>query len=304
MERFNLNKPVDSIIASARENLTKHAIFKYPEDLGPHAIVMNFKEYSYNGTAQGNTVDINASIVLPIPKNIQDTFSVGIASRELGILGAGFADALSGMKGSENPIQSAKDLAVAAVGGIESAFNKMSNITGSDFTSAARYLQRAGLTGISPSLGNAIDVSSGNAINPHIALVFEGVSLKNFTFDWSFSPKNPEEHRTLNNIIKKIKQNILPRYTSAGATGITSSSFSRGLLKYPNMVDLFFVGLDQQYFIYYKTCLINQFNIDYSPQDHLILFKGPQGSKPVFTNIQLTMTEAEIHTADDYEDRD
>ena len=71
---------------------------------------------------------------------------------------------------------------------------------------------RAFAGNVSGDLKNSIDVTTGTIINPHTALIFDGVGLKSFTFDWQFSPKNEDEHKTLTNIIKKIKTHILPNY--------------------------------------------------------------------------------------------
>ena len=67
------------------------------------------------------------------------------------------------------------------------------------------------------------------------------------------------------------------------------------------MVDIFFVGLNQEYYFYFKTCMINNITVDYAPQGQS-LFKGEGGSRPVMMNFKVDLTEAQIHTKEDYTD--
>ena len=84
-----------------------------------------------------------------------------------------------------------------------------------------------------------------------------------------------------------------------GATPNTGTSISRGLLKYPKMVDILLVGVDSSYFIQFKTGMITQLAVDYTPNG-VAVYKGESGAKPTFINITLSMKEAAIHTRDDY----
>ena len=59
-------------------------------------------------------------------------------------------------------------------------------------------------------------VALGNVVNPHVALLFEGVNLKTFTFQWRFSPDNEGESILLKKILNKIKKHIYPRFTQSG----------------------------------------------------------------------------------------
>ena len=88
--RHNLVMPVDAEIANARRRFDPN-ILQFPRDLGPHAIVMNFKEHTFNNNDRPMTdivpVDKTApsgraentplgSVVLPLPSNLEDNFNV------------------------------------------------------------------------------------------------------------------------------------------------------------------------------------------------------------------------------------
>ena len=67
------------------------------------------------------------------------------------------------------------------------------------------------------------------------------------------------------------------------------------------MVDIFFVGVDQNYFFHFKTCMIDQFSVDYSPNGN-VLTKGPTGARPSILTMNMSLREAAIHDKSDYED--
>ena len=75
-----------------------------------------------------------------------------------------------------------------------------------------------------------------------------------------------------------------------------NETLSRGLLRYPSMVDCFFHGIDSNYFYQLKTSMISQFNVDYTPNGIAL----NRGGKPSAVRLTMTMTEAAIHTKADY----
>jgi len=283
--------PVDSIMENNRKNNTEVASLRFPQDLGPHAMILNFKDYTYGGGTVQNSVT-TGSIALPLPKSLQDNYSPNVREAELGIGGAAVADIASAIINGPNPGRV----------NINDIMNQNGNFgtVASNAASAMRYFTRAGLGVIAPEVGLGIDVATGTAVNPQQTIVFDGVSLKNFSFDWSFSPKNASESETLRKIINTIRAASLPAYASPfGAAPNTGTSISRGLLKYPKMVDIILVGVDSNYFVQYKTGMITQLTIDYTPNG-IAVYKGETGAKPSFVNMTLSIKEATIHTRDDY----
>lgn len=226
--------------------------------------------------------------MLPLPTNLQDSFTVNAKSQELGLggdliarslssgksfreLGADFTDTLSGAKAS--------DLTEDAL---------------TNFKTAAKFFGRSGLDSALPGLGAAADVASGKAINPHVTIDFDGMNLKTHSFTWNFSPKNARESDLLRRITNKIKHNILPDYVGGSETG----ALGQALLTYPDLVDIFFVGIDQSYFYHFKPCMVQSFNTNFSPNGLAFV----TGGKPSTVQFQMSLTEAKIHTRTDYVD--
>lgn len=279
---------------------------RFPKDIGAHAMILNFKDYEYSGGSTTNAI-VGNSIVLPLPKNILDSYKVTIDEGRLGIIGAGVAEAFT--KGVN-----VDDLAKADFSSISSdptaaaAFFVNTGLLAAAGGVATKALGGSGILGAlvggaaSQPVGQALSAASGTMVNPHTTVMFTGIGLKTFQFDWTLSPKSAEESRTLKTIINEFRKATLPSYSSP-VQG-TGTSLDRSLLRYPKMVDIFFVGLDQSYYFYFKTCMINQLNIDYSAANGNALYAGENGAKPVMVNLTIGLTESAIHTREDYESTD
>jgi hypothetical protein len=283
--------PATFIMENNRRNNTEVASLRFPQDLGAHAMILNFKDYAYGGGTVQNSVT-RGSIALPLPKSLQDTYSPNIKDVELGIAGAATADIASAMINGPNPGR-------VSIDDIMQQNNNFGTVA-SNAGAALRYFTRAGLGTIAPEVGMGIDAAVGTAVNPQQTILFDGVALKSFTFEWSFSPNNASESETLRKIINTIKAASLPAYASPfGAAPNTGTSISRGLLKFPKMVDILLVGVDSYYFVQYKTGMITQFTVDYTPNG-VAVYRGETGARPSFVNFSISMKEAAIHTRDDY----
>ena len=285
----------DAVMNSSRNVNNVVGRYVYPDGQSAHNIVLIFREYNYNPTAGviGQRVNRNttSSVVLPIPSNLQDTYSVNINPYELGGMGALAADALNGqsraMLGDLQSYASSLSADAQAAGpNGESVGKFLSTIKSAGAFAGRNALDSLGIGGIA----GAVDVATGTAVNPHMALRFEGVNLKSHTFNWSMSPRNENEAATLRNLITYIRSRMLPEYESDGNTAL-----SRGLLKYPNLVDIYFTGIDQSYFYYFKPAMIQNFTTDYTPNG-ITLNKG---GRPSFINLSMQLMEASIHTRND-----
>ena len=297
--KYNLIKPAQVDIQKNKDKINRSGILKFPNDLGSHAIVLNFKSYDYSkSTTSNSTVSFN-SVVLPLPRNIQESFNIEVRSNEIGIMGAGLVDAKTALFNNTKTLdQFGKD----TVDFITSAFDPNQGATADSVLAAANYIKRAGLSYLNNDLSTAIDITTGTFVNPHATLTFNGINLKVFNFDWEITPKSESESNNLQKIIKHIKRSILPSYAApVGKADSNSISLSRGLLKFPDMVDIFFVGVDQNYFFHFKTCMIDQFSVDYSPNGN-VLTKGPTGARPSILTMNMSLREAAIHDKSDYED--
>ena len=311
MTRGLLKTNAEELI-SHRKGKTKgdQTIHKFPANIGSHGTLMHFFEYTYGGLKGSERVE-GHKIMLPLPRQINDSFKINVGGDELGILGTGAANlvdlsenaSLAKAMGSKfvDGIAAAKDSLPligdgesSAIEALTSALDKGSN--------TALYLAKAGLGKVAPDILNGVGAGKGTAINPFASLVFKGVDLKVHSLEWLLSPESEEEQKELKDIIKIIQRNILPEATSPlgnddDGKDLGMSVFDKGILKYPSMVNIYLMGVDQDYYFRFKTSMISQFNVDYTPNG-LAMNKG---GKPSAIRITMTLNEAFIHTKNDVE---
>jgi hypothetical protein len=264
-------------------------------------MVLVFKDYNYKSATSSGFVrgedrsvsaKIDASVSLPIPNNLTDTYNVKVGPYELGVTGALALDTLGGTGRADLMADARKAFSAGSEGGVDTG--DAVSTAGSTFKVASAFMGRNVLDKLpgAGGINTAIDMRTGNTVNPHVALKFDGVDLKQHTFNWQLSPRSEAEARQLKDLLQFVKARMLPAYALNG-----ESSVSRALLTYPNLVDIFFTGIDQNYFYYFKPVMINTFTTDFTPQG-LALNKG---GRPSFINCTMTVTEAQIHTRSDIE---
>ena len=300
MANYKSVTPAAAVIDQRKENQNTNAGLYFPSDIGHHAMILNFKEYAYGGSAHVATVGQD-SIVLPLPKSLQDNLNVKVGSDELGILGSLTAEASGGALSIKNLSEARSKLTNMFGKGVQAEEERLSDVgsiaVGLQLAAeSSLFLARAGLGSVAPDIAKGISAGAGTAINPYATLVFSGVDLKVHNFEWLLSPDTPAESETLQKIIKTIQRHITPEMQDVAGSG-ASATLSRGLMRYPSMVDCFFHGIDHNYFYKLKTSMISQFNVDYAPNG-IALNKG---GRPSAVRLTMVMTEAAIHTKSDYQ---
>jgi hypothetical protein len=267
-----LIKLTEGEMASRRRNNT-YTQLSFPNDLGNHAMILNFSSYNYGGLgAQVNQIILSSSIALPIPNNLADTFSIRVLSTELGSIGNATRDIVS-MAGEGN---------LTAMGVLETAQSAFAGQVG---RKAAAFIDNVSGT----NTAKAIEVATGMVVNPRIALAFEGVDLKSHTFTWTLAPRSADESDKLRGIIQQIKKSALPSF---------NNSFGQKVfLNYPNVVDIFFLGTTEGFMYYFKRAMISQFEVNYSGSGAPAFVEG---GKPAVVGLTISLTEIDIHTSEDY----
>lgn len=287
----------DKKIEAAKNEYKHHTRLQFPSDLGAYAMVFNFINYEYKPsgfglvTPKSNPVTAE-TIVLPLPQNLEDIVSVKSSSADLGITGAAAYGIMNMSAESAAATGSAAMTSAMGLIGDPSALTDVDTYL-SSLRAFSQFAGRAALDSILPGAGLAADLTTGTAVNPHTTLDFDGVALKNHNFQWTLSPRNERESTSLNNIVKTIKRNMLPQYQGLGGGTIVP----RALLTYPKLVKISLLGINQDYFYYYKPSMINGLNVQYTQGNGVSLLKG---GRPAVVTISLSLLEAEIHTAGDY----
>ena len=274
LTRQPLIESVESMMSRGRNR--SYGIYSFPEDLGPHSIIFHFSKYDFgqNRSAIQNKVTQD-SICLPLPSNLTDSFNVRVAATELGVMGNAAA---TGTKVMEDAINS-------GAGNVETIMNTLG---GTLSGLGSKLLLRKAIEKADAGVIKGLEAATGYADNPHLALTFDGVDLKQHNFTWQLAPQSAGESDRLQQIIQHFKKSILPTYTPG---------FGKAFFNFPNVVDIFFMGTHPGYLYAFKRCMVNNFEVNYAGAG------GPafvEGGKPAVVNMTLNLFEMDIHTAEDY----
>lgn len=294
-------------ILRKKKDLNGMNILTFPKkDQSAHSMLLIFKKYKYQSPGLPNQINSLAStnfsreeisgnaLLLPLPREISDSFRVNIGEFSQGV----FGDAIS--QGSSYMLNGGA--APTMAGMIENAgLPSTQTIVGAGSAALGAvlgFLTRSGTAGggllgaVLPgadTIANSLEAGAGATVNPKQALQFKGIELKTHNFSWTFAPRSVDESDEILKITQLVKKNALPSYAALGPV-------RRAILSYPSTVDIYFFGLQEEYFTRYKTCMIENFNFNYTPNGMAIM----RGGKPAMVNMSMTLKEMDIHTAEDY----
>lgn len=239
-------------------DITNAAVMQFPDQMGEYYMVLDFQSYSRPSPQMEAIFKRFKTIVLPIPRDLKESFELDVTGKPQGAAG-GLAD--------------------LGVDLLRGAGDKAGGEFAILYSFAAQALEGAG----ADILGQAV----GAVPNPHLQAIFSGVDLRNHTFQWTFAPRNPQESRNLKAIIKEIKKNSLPAYSTMGTAA----------LQYPPMVDIKLMPWGDS-LIKFKKCLVKSVSVNYAPAGLPSFFAGTK--EPTMIQIEMQFLETEIQTAKDY----
>lgn len=126
----------------------------------------------------------------------------------------------------------------------------------------------------------------GLAVNPQLFVLFRGVDLRTFQFDFVFTPKSPEEAANVRNIIKAFRFHAAPEIMSGfGRYFIAPSTFN---------IEYMYQGKMNRNIFQMKTCVLQRIAVDYAPYGWSTYKDG----MPVQTVMSMVFKETEIITKD------
>ena len=288
-------RPAREDISSRARGATSYRNLSTETPGAEYGMLLMFRDYQYQrpderGFSQLNSSNVTDTIFLPLPSNIVDNFQVRVQRFDQGTTGDVVSSLLSEID--------VNDLGVSNLTGsiVRGAMKNLPGLQGNSLGEIANnldkdlaFLVRKGVDQAFPNQGRNIDAGTGTFVNPKAALSFEGVEMKTHSFDWSIAPKSEEESDNLRLITETIRRNMLPSY-------VNTSVVQRAMFRYPSLVDIFFVGIDAEHYFYFKTCMVQTFSTNFSPNGIAVL----RGGRPAMVQMQLSVIETDIHTAEDY----
>ena len=231
----------------------------------------------------GRLVRTKDTIALYMPNGLKADYAVSYKNSELGMAGV-LAPDLAGVSNVDQLISSLK----AAGTGAAIRDTIADALAVGATTKIAGFLSGADVEGATRKI-------LGKAINPALEAIFTGVDLRNFDFNFRFTPRNESEFRTVDAIIKLFKFHMHPERTPGQNIG-------RHLI-FPSEFDLQFMfgGVENAWIPFASSCVLKNMSVNYGPGGETQFLKpidvpGGKAPPPSEINMSLSFTETEIMT--------
>jgi len=221
--------------------------------------------------------DVVGTIQLPMQPNLSESNSIDWNQDEINqiqMTGAGLAaNAITDVRNSKT----GADLGTAAInlmGGAGKAAQRLLNSDGlGPFLTAYFAGQAVG--------ANVVGRATGQVLNKNLELLFKGPRLRQFKFNFTFTPRSDTEAIIVKNIIRFFKTSMAPQIAP-----------QRLFLYTPDIFQLKYIhnsGGDHPFLNHFKPCALTNFGADYTPGNSYMTYKD--GS---MTQYKISMTFSEL----------
>jgi len=120
--------------------------------------------------------------------------------------------------------------------------------------------------------------ASGSVLNPNLSLLFNGPSLRPFSFTFRLSPRSKDESIMVKRIIRQFKEG-----------SAVNKSTSNLFLKAPDVFKIEYVGNSSSSLNKFKTCALTTVSVNYTPDGTYMTY-----SDGTMTSYELTLTFNEL----------
>jgi len=260
---------------------------QYPTDLAPYHMRFNFGTYTRPDPLEPSKINPIQTIILPMPdgSGINDSQGFGWDSQNFGLVG----NAIENLGEIEGMVKSV----------VNSSFSESKDLIMSQATDVGLYALDAaakflgGKMGVGDNLARVGEQLFAATPNPALSTFFAGLGFRQFSFTWTFAPKDENESALIRRIINAFKVNSLPTFSSG-----TSLIFNYPLIVKPE----YSLNSDPSksgYITDFKNCAIKDITVRYSPQGEAPSFYAKTNA-PVFISMTISLSEIEYQLGDSY----
>ena len=138
---------------------------------------------------------------------------------------------------------------------------------------------------------NVLGRATGQVINPNLELLFTGPNLRSFNFNFTLTPRDPEEAGIVRRMVRAMKRNMTPQRSSEAL-----------FLKSPRIFELEYIfgdtNREHPFLNKFKPCACTNFTVNYTPDGSYMTYRDT----PSMTSYQISMSFGEIEPiyADEY----
>lgn len=241
-----------------------------------------------NGSIQNSL----ATIILPIPSNIQDNnaadWTTGTMNPLTSYLGSAGLNAIE----SNNLLGSLGGSVGQFFTDVGAAVNTGSGQKGLASATAAAAIQAALGQG---DINSIVSRATGQVFNQNVELLFNGVTMRPaFTFNFDMVPRSQKESETIKLIIRTFKKNMTPR------KGVTDTNGGGLFVKAPNVFKLEYMsgGSIHPFLHKFKPCALTQMSVNYNASSQYSTYPD---ATPVHMQMTLQFQELSPIYAEDYD---
>ncbi len=278
-------------ILSKNEKVNKPTVpDKFADVRYPYSAItntMDFMKFSvYKYVRGGGTVtsrneesllkkDRLGAVFLPIPSQLVDSNTTDYGQGSLNFIQEAGIEGGSALIGGDT--EGAKKAINSLVAGVTGNKDLVSNYAATQAVNS--------LLGGSLPFSEVMARSSANVLNPNMELLFKGPTLRNFNFQFKFTPRFQKEAETVRTIIKIFKRNMAPRTQNAQ------------LLKTPNIFEIQYIGKARDYLNRMKLCALRNVTMNYTGEGNFTTYND---GSPISMIMTLSFTELTPIYNEDY----
>ena len=146
--------------------------------------------------------------------------------------------------------------------------------------------------GSNVSARSVLSRSTGQVLNSNTELLFEGVALRTFPFDMTFTPRSPEEAKVVKDIIRSFKKSMSARQNGEGGKMFLNAP-DIFLLRYLHQ------GKDHPFLNSFKPCALTQLTTNYTGAG---VYSTYNDGTPVQVKLRMVFKEINPIYQEDYDD--
>ena len=258
-----------------------------------------------SGSLATKSVMNTGTIILQIPSDIKDGNTANYGESKMNTLTGAAAGAMMGvMKSGATSVQMALgqmsteeglEKIKGDIGGNLSAGDTDALIDAAKMGLNVKATSSAmGIFGANVSPEQLLARSSGQIFNPNLELLFNGPSLRSFSFSFKMTPRSAQEARQCKLIIRSFKQNMAPK------TGGDTIGGSAIFMKTPNLFELRYRkgNSDHPFLNKFKQCFLTNVSVNYTGEG---VYATYDDATPISMQLDLQFKEIEPIYFDDYD---
>jgi len=247
--------------------------------------------------------DTNFYVELPIPRQVQDGNAVQWGANSMNLFTLAGMDLAAKVMADPNSALSDIQTIYNTLVRSDKPLEALGVESGTDLGNAVR----ASLAGAAVNVFGAnvtpntvMSRALGKILNGNKELLFDGVTLREFKFDFTFTPRSLDEGERAKKIIRQLKRSMSPK---AGKEYQGGGAFGSGGGIFLNSPDLFLLrylsgGKDHPFLNSFKPCALTTLSVNYTGGGTYATYSN---STPVHMKVSMVFKETNPIYNEDYD---